>query len=257
MHLKKNLLRFKTVLLPTCYIFFTEEEEILNQLVPVTTQNYKTNAVTTPLPPSKIPKEDAIDLRIRNGDEVCPGSPGAPCFPRNKSWNSSFMLPVIETRYTTSVYFTTYYRDRSSTIVSRTETITNYQSVFIKPRVTQEMLRSPTPALNFPVTYTYKTAYIDNGQLISSNLLETVYNSNPIMQMPVFDSRIIAPTPVIDLTETFTHYTTLIGAGYPVVHSRYETKIRSVPWDQARETNGRIRVPTQLISSINDPEIWS
>lgn len=223
----------------------------------MTTQNYKPNVVTTPLPPPKSSNEDSINLRIRIGDEVCPGPPGAPCFPRDKSWNSSFVVPVIETRYTTSVYFTTYYRDRSSTILSRTETITNYHSVFIKPMVTQEMIRSPTPALNFPVTYTYKTAYIDNGHVIASNLLETVFNSKPAMQqIPVFDSRIIAPTPVIDLTETFTHYTTLIGAGYPVIHTRYETKIHSVPWNQRKKGNGRIGMPAELISSINDPEMW-
>lgn len=144
--------------------------------------------------------------------------------------------PLV-THETTFTYFTTRFLRDSSTVLTRKETITNYEiDTLVKPTrpliVTRTVVRTPdsSPAL----TLVTKRPQIGEGSevhelggetdLTPSLLIEPHDfhdpHSSPVpAPLPPDHHHPITPTPVTYYT-TFTYFTTELEQGHPVIHSR-------------------------------------
>lgn len=186
-------------------------------------------------------------------------------------------LALPNTFYTTFTYFTTFFTEGTSNIVSREETITNVMTdAESMAEATMMTPVLPVFPITYYTTYTYRTTSFVDGETIVSTREETISNvvtptaaageaSVEAIEPTAVDSAIeVTPTPSIDpglITHytTFTYFTTTFEADTAIVSSSLETITNIVPVEptELSTPNGARNIGNnqdigQLLGDISD-----
>lgn len=220
------------------------------------------------------PTPDPLFTRTEPDHPLSRPSPALPdVFPTDR--------PLV-THETTFTYFTTRFLRDSTTVLTRKETITNYEiDTLVKPTrpliVTRTVVRAPDSTQT--LTLVTKRPQIGEGSevhelqpvpdLTPSLLIEPHDphdpHSSPVPSPlpPDHHHHPITPTPVTYYT-TFTYFTTELEQGHPVIHSREQvistvirgkvlpTRVRSVP--RALRSKRHALLSNGINSDHSDPQ---